>query len=194
MAVLFAILGLFGNPLLIFIALFVWMGAAQEASMVQMRSALAGIPVSRVMITRFVALHPDDPVSRVGEHILAGFQQDFPVVEDGKLVGVVMRKDLAAALAAYDPTAHVRDIMHREFVTTDPREMLYVAFGRLQECNCRTLPVVENGVVKGLLTADNVAEVLMLQESLRNSTVGAGSSYQAAAEFGRAPSQPGTRA
>jgi Zn-dependent protease len=38
------------NPLLIFIALFVWMGATQEASMVQMKAALGGIPVQQVMI------------------------------------------------------------------------------------------------------------------------------------------------
>jgi Zn-dependent protease/CBS domain-containing protein len=171
MAVLFAIAGLFifANPFLIFIALFVWMGAAQEASMVQMRSALAGIPVSRVMIRRFATLHPDEPISRAGEYILAGFQQDFPVVEDGQVVGVVMRKDLAAATAAVDPQATVRDVMQREFMTASPRDMLFTAFNRLQECNCRALPVVDNGELVGLITADEVAEVLMFQESMRRS-------------------------
>jgi predicted transcriptional regulator len=158
-----------GNPFLIFIALFVWLGAAQEASMVQMRSALAGIPVSRVMIRQFASLHPDEPISRAGEYILAGFQQDFPVVQDGKLVGVVMRKDLAAATAAHNPHATVRDIMQHEFMTASPRDMLFTAFNRLQECKCRALPVVENGQLVGLITADNLAEVLMIQQSLRRS-------------------------
>ena len=57
MAVLFAFVGLQGNPMLIFIALFVWIGAGQEASMVQMKSSLAGIPVRRAMLTHFQ--HPD---------------------------------------------------------------------------------------------------------------------------------------
>jgi Zn-dependent protease len=42
MALLFGFLGLIGNPFLLFIAFFVWIGAAQEASMVQMKSALGG--------------------------------------------------------------------------------------------------------------------------------------------------------
>jgi Zn-dependent protease len=37
MALLFGLFGLFGNPILLFIAFFVWIGASQEASMVQMR-------------------------------------------------------------------------------------------------------------------------------------------------------------
>ena len=81
MALLFGFLGLFFNPFLVFIALFVWIGAAQESSMVQMRSALGGIPVSQAMITDFRALSPDDPLSRAVDHVLAGFQQDFPVLE-----------------------------------------------------------------------------------------------------------------
>jgi Zn-dependent protease/CBS domain-containing protein len=189
MAVIFAVLGLFriealpisGNPFLVFIALFVWMGAAQEASLVQMRSALAGIPVSRVMIQQFATLHPDDPISRAGEYVLAGFQQDFPVVEDGRLVGVVMRKDLAATTAAHNPGAAVRDVMKHEFLTASPRDMLFTAFNRLQECECRALPVVENGQLVGLITADSVAEVLMIQESLRRTGRASGAGAPSAA-------------
>ena len=83
MALLFGFVGLFANPFLLFIAFFVWIGAAQEASMVQMRSALGGIPVSRAMLTDFETLAPGDPGRRVLDLIIAGSQSDFPVVEDG---------------------------------------------------------------------------------------------------------------
>jgi Zn-dependent protease/predicted transcriptional regulator len=167
MALVFGFLGLFGNPFLIFIALFVWLAAAQEASLVQMRSALDGIPVIRAMITDFRALQPDDPLARAVEHLLAGYRQDFPVVEDGRLVGVLTRDDLTAALSKHGLEASVRDSMQREFVTTDPREMLQTALARLQNCGCRTLPVVQDGRLLGLVTADSLAEVLMIQEALR---------------------------
>ena len=55
---LFGFLGLFGNPMLIFIALFVWIGAGQEAGMVQVKSALAGVPVRGAMLTQFQTLDP----------------------------------------------------------------------------------------------------------------------------------------
>src|SRR5688572_26274278 len=56
MAIVFAFVGLQGNPMLLFIALFVWIGAGQEASMTQMKSALAGIPLRRAMLTDFRTL------------------------------------------------------------------------------------------------------------------------------------------
>jgi Zn-dependent protease/CBS domain-containing protein len=166
MALLFAFLGLFSNPFLIFIGLFVWLGAAQEASMVQMRSALGGIPVGRAMIKDFRSLRPDDPLARAVEYFTAGFQQDFPVVEDGRLVGVLTHNDLTAALGRYGPEARVRDAMQRDFVTVDPQDMLQTALARLQDCDCHTLPVVKDGRLLGLVTADNLAEVLMVQEAL----------------------------
>jgi CBS domain-containing protein len=168
MALVFGFLGFFYNPLLIFIALFVWLGAAQEASMVQMRAAMSGIPIERVMITDFVALQPHDTLSRAAKHVLAGFQQDFPVVEeDGRLVGILTRNDLVTGLARYGAEGRVGDVMHREFVTADPRDMLQTAFARLQEHGWHTLPVVQDGRLVGVVTAENLAEVLMLHEALR---------------------------
>ena len=169
MAILFAVWGLFGpNYMLLFIALFVWSGAAQESSMVEMRAALAGIPVARAMSTQFHTVHPDEPVVRAADVARAGFQRDFPVVQDGELIGVVTRDDLSRALSSESPMTAVRDVMRREFETIGPRDSLNVAISKLQECDCRMLPVIDQDRLVGLLLADHVAEALMSQDASRN--------------------------
>jgi Zn-dependent protease/CBS domain-containing protein len=165
LALLFAVLGLFSNPMLLFIGLFVWLAASEEASMVQVRSALDGIPVARVMIGEFRTLRPDEPLARAMEYARAGFQRDFPVVEDGRLVGVLTRNDLIAALAHRGAEAPVGDVMQREFITVEPQETLRNALTRLEECDCHTLPVVQDGRLVGLVTADDLAEILMIQQA-----------------------------
>jgi Zn-dependent protease/predicted transcriptional regulator len=166
MALLFGLAGFFYNPFLLFIALFVWIGAEQEASMVQMRSALGGIPVQAAMVTDFRTLAVNDPLDRAVELILSGSQQDFPVVDDSRVVGVLTRADLLVALAQRGGAA-VSDVMRREFQTVDPAEMLDTAFRRLQGCECHTLPVVRRGQLVGLVTADNIGEFMMIQGALQ---------------------------
>jgi Zn-dependent protease len=167
LALVFGFVGLFYNPFLVFIALFVWMGAAAEASMVQMKSALGGIPLRGVMITEFRTLTRFDSLRTAVEHILAGFQQDFPVVEDGRLVGVLTRTDLMKALAQRGQGALVTDVMQRQFQTAEPSEMAETVFARLHECACHSLPVVHNGQLVGIVTAENVGEFLMIKAALQ---------------------------
>ena len=68
MAVLFGFLGLFFNPFLVFIALFVWLGAASEASMVQVKSGLHGIPVAQAMVSEFRTLAPHDQLGEAAPY------------------------------------------------------------------------------------------------------------------------------
>ena len=167
MALLFGFLGIFGNPMLIFIALVVWMGAAGEASMVQMKSSLAGIPISRAMVTDFRMLGPRDTLARAVELILQGAQQDFPVLENGRIVGVLTRAALLPALAQRGQSTPVAEIMQREFQFADSAEMLETAFQRLQTCECHTIPVTHEGRLVGLVTSENVGEFLMIQAALK---------------------------
>jgi Zn-dependent protease len=168
MALLFGLVGLLvGNVVLMFVALFVYLGAAEEAGMVQMRSALSGVPIQRAMITDFRTLHPDDPLRRGVEHTLAGFQQDFPVVVDGKVVGVLTRGDLMKALAERGLDAPVGEFMHREVDEADPHEMLEGVLSRLQQAHGRSMPVVSRGQLVGMVTAENLSELLMIQQALR---------------------------
>ena len=89
-ALLFGLVGLLlPSPLLIFVALFVWIGAAQEGGAAAVRAALGGVPVGRAMVRQFRSVAPEDPLSVVVAAMLGGFQQDFPVVEGGRVVGML---------------------------------------------------------------------------------------------------------
>jgi len=170
LAMVFGFIGLFANPLLLFVALFVWIGAAQEASLAQMRWALGGIPVSRAMLTEFHTLNPRDSLGQAVDLILAGSQQDFPVVEGGNVIGVLTRSGLIHGLEKGGRDRAVAEAMLREFQIADAAEMLETAFARAQSCGCHTLPVMRGGQIVGLLTMDNVGEFLMIQAALGGGT------------------------
>jgi Zn-dependent protease len=165
-ALLFGFIGLLSNPFLVFIALFVWIGATQEAAAVQMKSAFSGTPIRQAMITEFMTLSPADTLAAAVRAILSGSQQDFPVVENDRVVGVLTRADLLVALAQHGQGPPVSDVMRRDFQTADAAEMLDAVFARLQECPCHTLPVLQNARLKGLLTMDNLGEFMMIQSAL----------------------------
>jgi Zn-dependent protease/CBS domain-containing protein len=166
MALLFALMGLIWNPFLLFIAFFVWIGAAQEASMVQMRTALSGIPTSRAMITDFRTLSPRDPLSHAVDLILSGSQKDFPVVEDKLVVGVLTEKELVSALSSGTLEQPVESVMQRDFETADYREMLEPVVERLKNCDCRTMPVLLESELVGLVTMDNIGELISIRSAV----------------------------
>jgi CBS domain-containing protein len=167
LALFFGFIGLFANPFLLFIALFVWMGASAEASTVTIRTALAGIPVSRAMITDFRTLDVRDTLQRAIDLVITGSQRDFPVLDHGRLAGVLTRDALLSALAERGLESPVESVMTREFETADAREMLELAFSRLQGCECPVLPVLSHNQLVGLLTADNIGEFVMIRGALR---------------------------
>ena len=170
LAFLLGLFGLFNNPFLLFIAFFVWIGASQEASMVQMRNTISGIPVTQAMQTRFDTLSPTDRLDRVVNLILAGSQQDFPVVEDGQFIGVLTRDDFIKALSQKGQDTPITDVIRRNVPTVDSHEMVEMALMRLQESGAKTLPVMHRGRFVGLITSENITEFLMIRSALKTAS------------------------
>ncbi|MGH9357963.1 MAG: site-2 protease family protein [Terriglobia bacterium] len=167
MALIFGFLGLFFDPFLLFIALFVWMGAEAEASMTLIRSSAAGVPVQQVMLTDFHTLNPDDTLAHAAEHVVGGWQQDFPVVFGDHVLGILTREDLLRKLAQNGSGAPVRDAMRRDFQMADSHDTLEHALAVLHNCRCRSLPVQHDGRLVGMLNADNVGQFMMIQSAIR---------------------------
>ncbi len=166
-AIVFGFVGLFTNPFLVLIALFVWIGASQEAGIVTARSALAGLPVRAAMLTDFRVLSPRDPLAVAVQLLLGGSQTDFPVAEEGRLAGILRRNDLVRVLAERGPGAPVADAMLRDCPTADPRADLDRLFTQLKTGECPVVPVVEDGRLVGLVTLDNLQELLMVRAALQ---------------------------
>ncbi len=166
MALFFGFVGLFSNPFLVFIALFVWMGATQEYGIAQTEALLGDVPVRRAMVTEFHSLSPHDTLGEAVRLTLADPQADFPVLEGDQVIGVLTQSDLLKGLSESGPDSIVSQNMHGEFSTATASEDLEKAFKRLGTCECRTLPVFEQGRLVGLLTRDNLAAYLSIQGAL----------------------------
>jgi Zn-dependent protease/CBS domain-containing protein len=174
-ALVLGVLGLFvlDRPMLALVALFVWLSAAGEAGAVQESAALSGVGLEQVMITDVRTLAPADPLGRAAELVLAGFQQDFPVVEGGQVVGLLTRQDLVRALAAGGAGTAVGAVMRREFPVAEPGERVEDALARLAGAGAEAMPVVRGRTLLGVLTRENVGEYLMIRAALLQARGGA---------------------
>jgi len=169
MALAFGLIGLFtpwGSPMLIFIALFVWIGAAQESNMVQMRYSLSGIPVSRAMVTEFHTMRPEDTLADAVELTLKGTQRDFPVLDGERVAGMLRQSDMLAALGRQGAHVRVGEVMQTDFQMVESSEMLDAAYRRLAEHRVTIAPVSFQGRLVGLVTMDNIGEFLAIQGAL----------------------------
>lgn len=166
MALLFALMGLFGNPFLLLIALFIWIGAGQEAAVAQIKSALSGIPVSAVTVTDFHTISSSDTLAHPLELMLHGTQQDFPVIDGGRLVGILTPKELLSGLSKSGPATSVSEVMRTQYPFISSHEMLQAATDKLEAPDCRVLPVIDAGRLVGLFTVENLGEFVMVQSAL----------------------------
>jgi stage IV sporulation protein FB len=159
-----------GQPVLLLIAFFVFVGAGQEASFQRSRAAVRGLTARDAMMTRFETVAPEDPLSRAAEHLLATAQQDFPVIDAwGRVAGVLHRAALLSALAADGRERAVLEVMDREPARVRPDHPLDEILRQLQARPQQPILVVGEGGLEGVITIDNLAELLEIAQSLGRS-------------------------
>jgi stage IV sporulation protein FB len=160
-------LGLFGNPILIFIAIFVYLAASSEAHMVAIRAMSRGVPVTAATMTRLATLTPDEHIDAAVETLLRTSQSEFPVVDgQERPLGVLGRNELIRALRQYGPNAPVAETMHDAVPTVSQDSPLEDAFRLLQEKSAPAVAVVDSaGRLVGLVTLETVGEMLTLHRA-----------------------------
>jgi Zn-dependent protease/CBS domain-containing protein len=167
LAFVLGFVGLFYSPILIFIAIFVYLAATSEVHMVALRAMSRGVPVSAAMITQFATLRPDAPIEEAVQILLQTSQGEFPVVDDaGKPVGLLTRADIIRTMKELGPGAFVAKAMSSDLPTIGSRRCLSEALTLLQEKTAPAVAVIDGaGRLAGLVTSETVGEMLMLQNA-----------------------------
>jgi stage IV sporulation protein FB len=161
-------IGLLVNPLLIFIAIFVYLAASSEAQLVAIRAMSRDVPVAAAMMTQYATLVPDEPIEAAIDTLLRTSQAEFPVVDEGgHLVGVLSRDDMIKALKELGPQARVAEVMTTEIPIMSHRGRLEDAFRMLQEKSKPAVGIVDpSNRLVGLVTSETVGEMLMVRDAL----------------------------
>jgi Zn-dependent protease len=169
LAILFVVVGLKFSFWLVLIGAFIFLGAEGEERVVRMRSALRDLAVGDVMSRGVAVLSPSDPVSRGIELIYQTGQDDFPVLEEGRLVGMVTRSGLVEATNAQGANTPVMTIIGTNVTLASPRDRLAQACEEIiNGTSTNAVVVVDEGQLVGMVSPDNVNRYLLLQSSLRS--------------------------
>jgi Zn-dependent protease/CBS domain-containing protein len=164
MAVLFGLLGLSaGNPMLVLIAIFVWLGAEAEAMQVQERWLLRAAHVRDAMRTEFHILSPFQSLSEAAELLIAGPQRAFPVVENRRVLGVLTHDAVVSGLMRAGGDARIGELDLAPAPTVGADTPLLPALGRLRESGAPCLLVQDRDETAGLLTSESVGEYVLIQ-------------------------------
>jgi Zn-dependent protease/CBS domain-containing protein len=160
--------GLLWNPLLIFIAIFVYLAASSEAQLVTVRAMARDVPVSAAMMTEFATLTPDEHIDAAIETLLRTSQSEFPVIDpDHQIVGLLGRADMIRALKQLGPDARVSQAMTTGIPTISNRRTLDEAFRLLQEKSVPAVGVIDaTGRLVGMITSETIGEMLMVRDAM----------------------------
>ena len=158
LAVVMFFVGIFFNWWLALIAIFLYFGAEAEEQGTILRRVFHQVPIRALMLEDFQSLSPEDNLSRVLEIICHSAQEDFPVLKDGRLVGVLPKSLIFRALREMPPETRVEEIMVKDFFQAEPDMPLDRALKELIENKTGMVPVVEAGRLVGILTLAQIAK------------------------------------
>jgi len=166
LAVGMGILGIFGNPVLVLVALFVYIAASSESKMTKMSEALSGITVGELMTTDVKTVSPENTVGDLFDRMLLERHTGYPVTdESGKPVGIVTLADAKNVQPHERDSLRVKDIMTEDLVTTPPSTEAFEALRSINTNSFGRLIVEENDEIAGIISRTDLMRALeVLQE------------------------------
>jgi stage IV sporulation protein FB len=160
---------IWSQPIWLLVAFFIFLGAGSEASAVATRVAGQGLNVSQMMVTDFRTIPVYASLQQAVDLLLAGEQREFPVVDNlGRTEGILTRDNLIRGLTRLGPGGAVGEVMTGSAPTVPPTLGFQEALDRLRASGLPALPVVDaSGALVGLLTRDNITDLLLVRGARR---------------------------
>jgi Zn-dependent protease len=165
-AIFFVLFGLFNNPVLVLIGIFVYLGAQSESDQVKTKSNLKGFKVRDVLMQKYEVLDSHDTLQRAVDILLNGQTKDFLVKEGENITGTLSRNELIKGLSEKGKDAPVKNAMNHSVIYLNPDSPLDDILLNMNSKNQSIFPVMDELQLLGVLDTENILEFLMVRNAM----------------------------
>ncbi len=163
LAIGFVFIGLFYNPILLLIGIFIFLGAQAESSFAQTRDLLTGYRVADVVMEEYQSLQKSDSLAKAIELLLDGQSTKFVVKDDGQIAGTLNRNEMLKALSEQGKDASIAEVMNSQLEYFEADMELKDAFMKMQQQKHGLVLVRQNDNFLGVVDLENIQEFIMLR-------------------------------
>ena len=142
------------NPWLALIGFFVFVAVQIEDRSLLFQSVIENVRLEEIMLTYFSTLSPADTLEDALNKAVHSLQDDFPVIRDSDMVGVISKQHILRALRE-DGNGYVQSAMKKAFETASKNESLSAAFRKITR-GVTMIPVVDDERLVGIVTLQNL--------------------------------------
>lgn len=171
LAVGFVFIGFFYNPFLIFIGIFIFLGAQAEAQYAEAKSLLQGFTVADALMRDVPLLRPDVTIEQSSDKLLESQNRNFIIADENGVVGTLSRDEIIRALREGKAQHSVTEAMSRDFLSLDLHMPLEEAWTKMQTQRKSAAPVFSDSRLVGFMDTENIAEFLMISEARKKEAV-----------------------
>jgi len=161
----FIIMGFYSNPFLIFIGLFVIFGASAEEQMVTTQAMLVSVTAKNAMMTNYITLEKNEPISKAIELLLDGQAKSFLVTDNGAPFGIIDRNDIIRGVKELDEHQSIEQITQKELIFVKSSTPLNDVFMDFRRTRTPLILVMDQDQLVGIIDTDNIAELIMIHNA-----------------------------
>lgn len=159
----FILLGFLFNPFLIFIGLFVIMGAQAESKHADSKYSLKGYKVRDVLMKQYITIDAGEPIKTAIDLLLDSQSKIFLITENNEAIGTLNRDQIIKALSEKGENVVIHSAMNKNLIYLDVETPLENIFELVYKNKNNLMLVMENNELVGTLDTENLLEFLLVR-------------------------------
>lgn len=160
----FVFLGFFANPFLIFIGIFVFLGAQIESEFTESKHLLKGYTVRDVLMKQYPTIDYNETLETAVKLMLDSQNKYFLVTENNIPMGTLNRDQIIEALSKKEEETVLSDILDRNLILLQADSFLEDVFELVYKNKSTLMLVMENNQLIGTLDTENLLEFILIKE------------------------------
>lgn len=155
-AVIIGITGIFFNFFLVLIAVFIYMGAGQGAQNIMVREVLQGVKAKDIMSKEVKSVPPAMSLREFMDDVINVQHTGFPVVEGGRVVGIITLSDVKEIGQDRLEEGKVEDVMEKDVIHFTPEDSAGNLWQEMARNDIGRFPIISSGELVGIATRTDI--------------------------------------